>query len=80
MAHLHCVLDKEGYTRAYMHIPTRLAILIHTHTEILLFHCNNSYREHASLLRYTYIACHLSYVIFRRVQKREDFNYTAEDA
>jgi hypothetical protein len=52
------MLDKQGYTRA------RIYIYIHTHTQkyviLIASPPQQWFREHASLLRYTYIACLLS--------------------
>ena len=67
MAHTRRMLDKQGYTRARMHTPTRPGKRTHarTHTQkictIYCFPTATMIRERASKLRYTYIACFVYY-------------------
>ena len=49
------MLDKQGYTHAHAHAPA----YTHTHTPVIFiaFPRQQSLRERAPVLRYTYIAC-----------------------
>ena len=53
MAHARCMLNKQGYTR----------LGTHTHRYIILiaFAQQQWFREGASVLRYTYIGCIVTY-------------------
>jgi hypothetical protein len=55
VAHMRCVLEKQGYARASARTHAR------THTEkyviIIAFQRQQWFLERASILRYTYIAC-----------------------
>jgi hypothetical protein len=66
MAHTRCMLDKQDYTHAHAH--TNAPGHSHTHARAYTDKCNTYcfstatvIREHGTLLRYTYIACLVTY-------------------
>ena len=66
MAHMRCILDKQGYIHARVcaspstRTPTRTHARARTHRQICNSYCfvtATMIRERASMLRYTYIVC-----------------------
>ena len=61
MLYMRCMLDKQGYTHA--RACTRPRARTHKYVIFIAFPQQQLFRERASMLRYTYIACIVDFAI-----------------
>jgi hypothetical protein len=71
MVHMICMLDKQGYMDARAcislfaraHARARTHTFTHKYVILIAFQGQQLFRKRALMLRYTYIACHVKFIV-----------------